>query len=69
MSLGLKVTFLGATAFPMATYGCEAWAMTNLLIRSVLMHSNRGVIEYCSGCHGWKGKSIHGCWTIILGLF
>ena len=37
MSLGLKVTFLGATAFPMATYDCEAWAMTNLLIRSVVL--------------------------------
>ena len=29
MSLGLKVRFLGATAFPIAIYGCESWAMTS----------------------------------------
>ena len=29
MSLGLKVRFLRATAFPIATYGCESWAMTS----------------------------------------
>ena len=26
MSLGLKVRFLRATAFPIAIYGCESWA-------------------------------------------
>ena len=29
MSLGLKVSFLRATAFPIALYGCESWAMTS----------------------------------------
>ena len=29
MSLGLKVRFLSATAFPIAIYGCESWAMTS----------------------------------------
>ena len=29
MSLGLKVTFLRATAFPIAIYGCESWVMTS----------------------------------------
>ena len=29
MSLGLKVRFLRATAFPIAIYGCESWAMTS----------------------------------------
>ena len=30
MSLGLKVRFLNrATAFPIAIYGCESWAMTS----------------------------------------
>ena len=29
MSLGLKVRFLMATAFPIAIYGCESWAMTS----------------------------------------
>ena len=29
MSLGLKVRFLRATAFPLAIYGCESWAMTS----------------------------------------
>ena len=29
MSLGLKVRFLRATAFPIAVYGCESWAMTS----------------------------------------
>ena len=28
MSLGLKVRFLRATAFPISIYGCESWAMT-----------------------------------------
>ena len=27
MSLGLKVRFLRATAFPIAIYDCESWAM------------------------------------------
>ena len=29
MSVGLKVRFLRATAFPIAIYGCESWAMTS----------------------------------------
>ena len=29
MRLGLKVRFLRATAFPIAIYGCESWAMTS----------------------------------------
>ena len=29
MSLGLKVRFLRATAFPIALNGCESWAMTS----------------------------------------
>ena len=29
MSLGLKVRFLRATAFPIAIYGCESLAMTS----------------------------------------
>ena len=29
LSLGLKVRFLRATAFPIAIYGCESWAMTS----------------------------------------
>ena len=29
MSLGLKMRFLRATAFPIAIYGCESWAMTS----------------------------------------
>ena len=29
MSLGLKVRFLRATAFLIAIYGCESWAMTS----------------------------------------
>ena len=29
MSLGLKVRFLRATAFPIDIYGCESWAMTS----------------------------------------
>ena len=29
MSLGLKVRFLKATAFPIAIYGCDPWAMTS----------------------------------------
>ena len=29
MSLGLKLMFLRATAFPIAIYGCESWTMTS----------------------------------------
>ena len=29
MSLGLKVRLLRATAFPIAIYGCDSWAMTS----------------------------------------
>ena len=29
MRLGLKVRFIKATAFPIAIYGCESWAMTS----------------------------------------
>ena len=29
MSLGLKVRFLRATAFPIAIYACESWTMTS----------------------------------------
>ena len=29
MCLRLKVRFLRATAFPIAIYGCESWAMTS----------------------------------------
>ena len=32
------------------------------------MHSNWGVIEDYSGCHGWRGKWTNGCWTWF-GLF
>ena len=36
--------------------------------RSVLMHSNSGVVEYFSRGHGWSGKRTNGCLT-RLGLF
>ena len=29
MSLGLKVSFLRATVFPIAIYGCESWTKTS----------------------------------------
>ena len=63
MSLGLKVRFLRATAFPIAICGCESW-----VTRSVLKLSKCGVIEDCLGCHGRRGKRTNGCWR-RLGLF
>ena len=68
MSLGFKVRFLRATAFPIAIYGCESWAMTSGEKRSVLMLSKCGVIEDCLGCHGRRGKRTCWCWR-RLGLF
>ena len=50
-----EISFLGVNAFPVATYGCESWAMTSG-DKKRMMHSNCGFIEYCSGCHGWRRK-------------
>ena len=61
MSMGLKVRFGRATAFQIAIYGCESWAMTSC-------DKKRGVIEDCSGCHGWRGKRTNGRWRRF-GLF
>ena len=67
MSLGLKVRFLRATAFPIAIYGCESWAMTSGDKKRVDAFE-MWCYEDCSGCHGRRGKRINGCWR-RLGLF
>ena len=59
--MGLMV--LRATAFPIAIYGCESWAMTSADRKRVDASEVWClVIEDCLGCHGRRGKRTNGCW-------
>ena len=61
MSLGLKVRFLRATAFPIAIYGCESWAMTSgdkKRVDAFEMWCYRRLLGY----HGRRGKRTNGYW-------